>query len=55
MDRALDSTDREGQSRRTSTKGDGLVSVLHLPVYNYEDQYKDHEYTHNNSHGQNQN
>ena len=36
-------------------KGNGLVAVLHLPVYNYEDQYKDHKYADNNSYGEHKN
>lgn len=32
--------------------GGGSLPVLHLPVYNYEDQYKDHKYTHHHSYGQ---
>lgn len=36
-------------------KGNGLAAVLHLPVYNYEDQYKDHKYADNNSYGQHKN
>ena len=56
MDRALDSLDREGQTRRFFfIKGNGLVAVLHLPVYNYEDQYKDHKYADNNSYGEHKN
>jgi len=55
MDRALDSLDRERQTSRFIIKGDSSVAVLHLPIYNYEDQYKDHKYADNNSYGQHKN
>ena len=55
MDRASDSLDREGQTSRFFIKGDGLVAALHLPVYDYEDQHKDHKYADDNPYCQHKN